>query len=39
MNNEELYLEIKEAKESQLDFFVTQFSPDNPIYQYNSFAL
>ncbi|MZQ85339.1 GNAT family N-acetyltransferase [Paenibacillus sp. 5J-6] len=39
MNNEELYLEIKEAQESQLDFLVTQFSPDNPKFQYNRFAV
>ncbi|NRF95976.1 hypothetical protein HQN89_34795 [Paenibacillus frigoriresistens] len=39
MNIEGLRLEIKEAEESQLDFLVTQFSPDNPKFQYNRFAI
>lgn len=39
MNKEELCLEIKEAEESQLDFLVTQFSPGNPMFQYNRYAI
>jgi GNAT superfamily N-acetyltransferase len=39
MNKEELSLEIKAAEESQLDFLVTQFSPDNPMFQYNRYAI
>lgn len=38
MTKEELCLEIKEADESQLDFLVTQFSPNNPMFQFNRYA-
>ena len=38
MNKDKLCLEIKEAEESQLSFLVTQFSPGNPMFQYNRYA-
>ncbi|MEK3886653.1 GNAT family N-acetyltransferase [Bacillus sp. FSL K6-3431] len=37
MNNQELSLEIKKAEDSQLEFLVSQFSPDNPMFQYNRY--
>ncbi|OAS84219.1 MULTISPECIES: GNAT family N-acetyltransferase [Metabacillus] len=37
MNKEGFKLEIKAAEESQLDLLVSQFSPDNPMWQYNRY--
>lgn len=34
-----LSIDIKVAEESQLDFLVTQFSPDNPLFQYNRYEV
>jgi GNAT superfamily N-acetyltransferase len=38
MNKDKLCLEIKEAEESQLSFLATQFSPGDPMFQYNRYA-
>jgi GNAT superfamily N-acetyltransferase len=37
MNQHELNIKIKPAEEPQLDFLVKQFSPDNPMFQYNRY--
>lgn len=37
MNKVGFHIEIKAAKESQLDLLISQFSPDNPLFQYNRF--
>jgi len=33
------YTEIKAAEESQLDILVSQFSPNNPLFQHNRYAV
>ncbi|MCR2822665.1 GNAT family N-acetyltransferase [Lederbergia panacisoli] len=37
MIKEGFHLEIEAAKESQLDLLVSQFSPGNPMFQYNRY--
>ncbi|KKI90549.1 hypothetical protein WQ54_21715 [Bacillus sp. SA1-12] len=37
MNKQGFNIEIKAAEESQLDYLVSQFSPDNPMFQYNRY--